>query len=83
MKTTAKVAIGVLAGAAVGVLTGLLIAPNSGRKTIKKLMDKTNNLKHKMADTMTDVKKAYNKKTEALMEDGTSTINSLKNSLKV
>lgn len=83
MNTTAKVTIGLLAGATLGIVTGILIAPQSGRKTIKKLVGKSNELKDQMTHSMMDAKKAYNKKVEALMDDGKSTINSLKNSLKV
>lgn len=83
MNTTTKVAIGVLAGASVGILTGLLLAPNSGKKTIKKLMGKTNELKDQMTDSMLEVKKAYNKRVDVLVDDGKTGINSLKSSLKV
>jgi gas vesicle protein len=83
MNTTTKVTIGVLAGTTVGILAGILLAPQSGRKTIKKLVGKTNDLKEKMTDSMIDVKKAYNKRVDALVDEGKSTIHSLKNSLKV
>jgi gas vesicle protein len=83
MNTTTKVTIGVLAGATVGILAGILLAPQSGRKTIKKLVGKTNDLKDKMTDSLIDVKKAYNKRVDTLVDEGKSTINTLKNSLKV
>ncbi len=83
MNTTTKVTIGVLAGATVGILAGILLAPQSGRKTIKKLVGKTTDLKDKMTDSLIDVKKAYNKRVDTLVDEGKSTINTLKNSLKV
>lgn len=72
-----------MAGATLGIVTGILIAPQSGRKTIKKLVGKSNELKDQMTHSMMDAKKTYNKKVEGLMDEGKSTINSLKNSLKV
>ena len=39
MNTAGKVMVGVLAGATVGLLTGILIAPDSGKKTREKFSE--------------------------------------------
>lgn len=83
MNTTAKVTIGVLAGASLGLLAGVLIAPSSGRKTRAKLLGKSKELKNQMVATLDDAKKAYNKKVEAYVNEGKHGIETLKNSLKV
>jgi gas vesicle protein len=49
-----KLLVGFLAGAAVGALAGILLAPDSGSNTRKKIADKTGDL----SDT---VKKSFNK----------------------
>lgn len=83
MTTTGKVITGILVGATVGIVTGILIAPDSGKRTREKLANKAKELKTKMEDTLDEAKAAYNKEVEALMANGKSGINSLKNSLKV
>jgi gas vesicle protein len=83
MNTAGKVTIGILSGLAIGVATGILIAPSSGRKTRKKLIGKSKELTDRMAESLEDVKKAYNKKVEAYAGEGKHGIDSLKNTLKV
>jgi len=83
MNTAGKVMVGVLAGAAVGLLTGILIAPDSGKKTRDKLMGKSKDLKNKVTESIDDVKKAYNKKVESFAGEGKSSIDYLKDTLKV
>lgn len=83
MNTAAKVTIGVLGGVALGMMTGMLIAPTSGRKMRKKLMGKSMELKRKMDDSIEDVKKAYNRKLETYAGEGKHGIDTLKNTLKV
>jgi len=83
MNTTTKIITGFLAGASLGILTGILIAPNSGKKTREQIADKTKDLKNRMVDSYDDVKKAYNKELESLLSTGKSGIDSLKNTLKV
>jgi gas vesicle protein len=83
MNTTTKVITGFLAGASLGILTGILIAPNSGKKTREQIADKTKDLKNRMAGSYDDVKKAYNKEVEALLNSGKSGIETLKSTLKV
>jgi gas vesicle protein len=83
MNTTTKIITGFLAGASLGILTGVLIAPNSGKKTREQIADKTKDLKNRMVGSYDEVKRAYNKEVEALINSGKSGIDSLKNTLKV
>lgn len=59
--TALKVAGGVIAGAAAGALAGLLLAPDSGKNTRKKIADKSkkvaSNVKGKVTDTVKTVAK--------------------------
>ena len=83
MNTTAKIITGVLVGASVGIVAGILMAPDSGKNTRVKIANKTKDLKNLMAGTLDDVKNAYNKEVESLMTNGKSGFDSLKNALKV
>jgi gas vesicle protein len=83
MTTTGKVFTGILVGASVGIITGILIAPDSGKRTREKLANKAKELKTRVEDTLDEAKAAYNKEVESLMANGKSGINSLKNALKV
>jgi gas vesicle protein len=83
MNTTSKVTLGILAGATLGLITGILMAPDSGKKTREKLMGKSKDLKNKMVDSLDDVKKAYNRKIETFAAEGKSGLESIKNGLKV
>ena len=68
MNTTAKIIIGVLAGAAAGAITGILLAPDSGKNTRKKIIDGTNdmvdNLKDDMRTKAVEAKGSYNESVE-------------------
>jgi gas vesicle protein len=83
MNTTSKVLTGVLVGASVGIIAGILIAPDRGKRTREKIAGKTRDLKNLMTDSMVDVKNAYNREIESLMNNGKSGIDSMKNALKV
>lgn len=83
MNTTSKVITGVLVGASVGILAGILIAPDSGKRTREKLTNKAKDLKTRMVDTLDSAKTAYNREVESLLTNGKSGIDSLKHSLKV
>ncbi|MCA4897091.1 MAG: YtxH domain-containing protein [Cytophagales bacterium] len=83
MNTTSKVLTGVLVGASVGIIAGILIAPDSGKRTREKIVGKTRDLRNLMTDSMADVKNAYNRELESLMNNGKSGIDSMKNALKV
>jgi gas vesicle protein len=52
MNTTAKVLSGFLAGAAIGTITGILIAPDKGSNTRKKLQDESKQLSDDISHTL-------------------------------
>lgn len=58
-----KVLLGVLAGAAVGAIAGILFAPDKGSRTRKQIMDKSEDyaegLKEKFEDMTTNLTKKY------------------------
>ncbi|HEY4656326.1 MAG TPA: YtxH domain-containing protein [Cyclobacteriaceae bacterium] len=87
MNATAKIIGGFLAGAALGVAAGLLLAPESGRKTRKRILDKskevTDQVAKTVASTMDTVKSSYNKKLEDYANSGKSTIDTMKEKIKV
>jgi gas vesicle protein len=83
MNTASKVTVGILAGAVLGLITGILIAPDSGKKTREKLMGKSKDLKDKVIDSIDEMKKAYNRKLETIASESKSGIETVKNGLKV
>jgi len=83
MTTTGKVITGILVGATVGIITGVLLAPDSGKRTREKLASKAKELKNGVTDTLNDARNLYNREVESLMANGKSGIDTLKNSLKV
>jgi gas vesicle protein len=52
MNTTAKVLSGFLAGAAIGTIAGILIAPDKGENTRKKLKDESKHLADDIAGSL-------------------------------
>jgi gas vesicle protein len=83
MNTAGKVMVGVLAGAAAGLITGILIAPDSGRHTREKIAGKARDLKDKVRGSFGGMKHAYNKKVETFAGEGKAGIDYLKDNLKV
>ncbi|MFO8054940.1 MAG: YtxH domain-containing protein [Bacteroidales bacterium] len=61
MSNSGKVLIGVLAGAAAGVITGVLIAPSSGKETRDTIQSKTDEL-------LTNVKEVLRNQKEKVGE---------------
>ncbi len=59
MSNGGNVLVGVLAGAAIGVVTGILIAPASGKETRE-------NLSKQSEELLTNVKDLINKEKEAV-----------------
>ena len=49
MNTTAKIITGFLLGAVVGTVTGLLVAPSPGKKTLRNLEKRTKKLAKQLA----------------------------------
>ncbi|WP_374950544.1 YtxH domain-containing protein [Mucilaginibacter sp.] len=84
-----KTLLGFLAGAAVGALAGILLAPDKGSETRKKIGQKTNDLgdslKGSFSDFIDGIKDSYSSirsQADDLEEKGKSRINSLKNEAK-
>ena len=53
MNTTVKVLSGFLAGAALGTIAGVLIAPDRGSNTRKKIKDESKRLSHDITESVT------------------------------
>lgn len=56
VKYKGSVAAGIVAGTAIGVVTGLLIAPKNGEKTRKDIVNKTQEGIDKVKDKASDLK---------------------------
>ncbi len=52
MNSTTKALLGFLAGAAAGVITGILIAPDKGSVTREKLQNKAKDISHDISDAV-------------------------------
>ena len=69
MSNNGKVLLGVLAGAAAGVITGILVAPASGKETRENISAKTDDLLSQVKDLLNkkgkDEDKGENKKTRS------------------
>lgn len=63
-----------MAGIALGVAAGILLAPDSGEHTRKKLVDESKKLKDQFSDslskTLGSLKTTYNKKLDELTRSG-------------
>jgi len=84
MNNTAKIISGVLIGAAAGLVTGFLTAPDSGKNTRKKIASKSQDLadeaKEELNKKLDAIKDSYNR----ILEDSANkTINGVKNTEKV
>lgn len=88
MKVDSKVLLGLLAGAAIGAIAGILFAPDKGSETRSKIKksaeDMGDNLKDSFNDFVDTVKDKYRKAkhdAEDLAETGKSKFNQVKNSV--
>ena len=70
MSATNRILVSFAAGAVIGGITGLLIAPESGDKTRKKILKQSKRLQEDMADGLKEkvngLKKTYNTKLKEL-----------------
>lgn len=89
MKADSKVVLGLLAGAAIGAIAGILFAPDKGSETRKKISKTTSDmgeqLKSSFSDFVDSVKEKYRvAKTEAeeAAEKGASKISNIANQAK-
>ena len=87
--SNSKIMIGFLAGAAAGVLAGILFAPDKGTETRKKISKKSgeaaDSLKHKFNDFVDGLKETYataKENVEDAADKGNMKLNSLKGEAK-
>ena len=87
MNTAVKVIGGFLAGAAIGVAAGVLLAPESGTRTRKRVLDESKRIADNVLDSvsgaMDSVKGSYNKKLDEYAKSGKVSIDNLKETMKV
>jgi gas vesicle protein len=86
MNTTMKVIGGFLAGAALGTVAGILIAPDKGSKTRRKIQDESKKLSDQVVETVSHSLKAfkddYNDSIDKYAEKGKSSIDTVKDKMK-
>lgn len=79
MKDTKKFIGGLIAGAAIGIAVGLLLAPRSGEKTRKKLINDSLRLKDDVMssvdDSLNTLRKQFNHKIDQLAKGSKEIIN--------
>jgi len=66
---SSKVLLGVLGGVAVGALAGILLAPNKGSKTRKKIMNKGKDFADDMKGKFEELYENVTDKYETLLHD--------------
>lgn len=84
-----KILLGIAAGAAIGALAGILLAPDKGSETRKKIAGKagdlTDSVKSSFNDFVDDLKKTYSKakvEAEDLGEEARVSFNTIKSDMK-
>lgn len=86
MNNTTKIIGGFLAGAALGVAAGVLMAPDSGKRTRRRLADKSKEYSDQLSDsvskTLDTVKSSYNKKLDEYASTGKHSIDAVKEKIK-
>ena len=69
MKTASRIFLSFIVGALAGAATGILLAPDKGKNTRKKMQDSINDLSKKAKETMSDLsdkaKKTFHKEQSA------------------
>ncbi|MDA3819698.1 MAG: YtxH domain-containing protein [Candidatus Delongbacteria bacterium] len=73
MSNSGKILLGVLAGAAAGVITGILVAPASGKETRENISSKTDELLSNLKDFLNKEKAEESSKTGKKEESSTKT----------
>ena len=71
---SSKVLLGVLGGIAVGAIAGVLLAPASGKKTRKRIMNKTKDYAGDLKDQLNDLKDTVSHKFNGYLEDAKEVI---------
>ena len=87
MRDTKKLIGGLIAGAAIGIAVGLLLAPRSGVKTRKKLLNDSLRLKDdvlsSVEDSLNALRKQFNHKIDQMAKGGKELINHASEKVKV
>lgn len=82
-----KLIAGLIAGSAIGIALGLLMAPRSGEKTRRKLMSGSNKLKDELMSSVEDslgtLRKQFNHKIDQLARGSKEVINHASERVKV
>ena len=81
MKTSNTI-LGLVAGLAVGATLGLLLAPDKGTKTRKKIISKTKDTKDKLKDSFDDFLDTVTEKYSSIKKDGEELLNKEKAEVK-
>lgn len=71
---SSKVLLGVLGGIAVGAIAGVMLAPASGKKTRKRIMNKTKDYAGDLKDQLNDLKDNVSHKFNGYLEDAKEVI---------
>ena len=77
MSSTSKILLGFVAGAAIGGALGILLAPDKGSETRRKLMEKGSDLGDSIADFGQTVKEKFNDVVEGVKGSVSRSQNSL------
>lgn len=64
MKTSTKIWTGFIAGAALGTAAGILLAPDKGTNTRKKIAEKSKELSHNMAESYNSIREKLGRKVK-------------------
>lgn len=70
MSKTTNLLLGVIGAAAAGVVVGLLIAPDKGSETRKKITQKTNDWKEQLNNLVQSGKEYLNDVSQTIAEEG-------------
>lgn len=81
MNNNGKILIAALAGAALGAIAGLLVAPNSGKETLDDFSKKADELKGELEDMATKSTRSVKELGDALAENIKQGMNGLKKEL--
>jgi gas vesicle protein len=79
---SSSILLGLITGLTVGATLGVLLAPDKGEKTRKKIGSKTKDAKNKLKESFDDFIDSVSKKYSILKEDGEELLNEEKENLK-
>jgi gas vesicle protein len=81
MSNNGKVLIAALAGAALGAIAGLLVAPTSGKETLEDISKKADELKGELEDMATKSTRSVRELGDAISENIKNSMNGLRKEL--